>query len=263
MSALTNLLLFSQALVVLYFLFVNLLYMVLFCFSVWAIVDHLRHMKHRDLREITRSKLTPPISILVPAHNESAVIIASVSALLQLDYPEFEILVVNDGSTDDTLATLIGAFGLRATRRIYHQTVATRPVRCIYAARPETPWANLIVVDKEKGGKADALNAAINVSHYPLFCSMDADSLLEKDSLLRVVMPFMERFSSMVGVGGIVRVANGCRIVDGTVQSVRLPDRWLPCFQAVEYLRAFLSGRVAWGRLRSLLVLSGAFALFR
>ena len=219
-------------------------------------------MSYRNLSEISKSRLAPPISILVPAHNEATSIVSSVKALLRLNYPAFEVIVVNDGSRDETLQKLIAVFELRKTKRIYHQTIATKEVRGIYVAKLSSPWARLVVLDKENGGKADALNAGINVSEYPLFCSVDADSILERDSLLRVALPFMER-ADVVGVGGIVRIANGCSITQGFVQTVRLPKQWLPCFQAVEYLRAFLSGRIAWANLGSLLVLSGAFSLFK
>lgn len=253
----------SQTAVLVYFLAVNLLYLTLFAVSLWAILDYLRRMSYRNLVEISRSRLTPPISILVPAHNEAATIVSSVKSMFQTNYPEFEIIVINDGSTDDTLEKLIQGFKLRRAKRIYHKTLPTKEVRGFYVSRLAAPWARLTVVDKEQGGKADALNAGINVSQYPLFCSVDADSMLERDSLLRVVTPFMENFGETVGVGGIVRVANGCFISHGVVRSVRLPGGWLPCFQAVEYLRAFLSGRIGWSRLGSLLIVSGAFGLFK
>ncbi len=248
--------------ILIYFLGLNALYFVLVLISIFAILRYMRAMSYRNLQEVLKSKLAPPISVIIPAHNESAGIVSAVKSIFQLNYPEFEIIVVNDGSTDDTLEKLVRAFRLRKTKRVYHKSLPTRDVRGIYASRMAAPWAELVVVDKENGGKADALNAGVNVSRYPLFCSVDADSMLERDSLLRVAMPFMER-GDIVGVGGIVRVANGCFISQGVVRSIGLPNQWLPCFQAVEYLRAFLSGRIAWASLRSLLVISGAFSLFK
>lgn len=252
-----------QKAILLYFLGINLLYLFLFLLSLWAIIDYLRHTSYRDPREILQSRLTPPLSILVPAHNEATTIVTSIRALFHLRYPKYEILVINDGSTDQTLHKLMETFHLRRTKRIYHKTIPTCNVKDIYVADQPMPWVDLIVIDKEKGGKADALNAGINVSRYPLFCSVDADSILEQDSLLRVAMPFMERFPGTLAVGGIVRVANGCQISEGVVRSVKVPKRWLPRFQTVEYLRAFLSGRVAWSKLKSLLIISGAFGLFK
>ena len=198
--------------------------------------------------------------MIVPAYNEEANIVTSVRALLKLNYPQYEILVVNDGSTDGTLKALEGAFSLRKTAHVYHRLLPTASVKSIYRSR-EHP--HLWVLDKENGGKADALNTGINFSQYPLFCSLDADSLLDKDSLIRVVRPYMDRFQEVVAVGGIVRVANGCRIRDGLIEEVDLPKAWLPSFQVVEYLRAFLSGRLAWSHWNSLLIISGAFGVFK
>lgn len=252
-----------QAVILIYFLAVNLFYLILFVISLWAIIGYLRRISCRNFQEILKSRETPPISILVPAHNEAATIVSNVKSLLHLNYPELEIIVINDGSADETLQKLIAAFKLRKTKRVYNRVIPTKNVRDIYASDEVFPWIKLIVIDKEKGGKADALNAGLNTSRYPLFCSVDADSILERDSLLRVVMPFMENFQGMIGVGGIVRVANGCAISQGIVSAIRLPSRWLPRIQAVEYLRAFLSGRIAWSKLRSLLIVSGAFGLFK
>src|SRR4029450_1140171 len=167
------------------------------------------------------------------------------------------------GSTDATLERLIKAFDLRQTDRVYRRTLPTSKVRGIYASL-EVP--NLTVVDKEKGGKSDALNTGINISPYPLFRSVDADSVIEENALLRVVKPFMEHPEEMVAVGGIVRIVNGCEVRDGRVVRVgvaRVTRRILSVFQVVEYLRAFLSGRIGWSVLRSLLIISGAFGLYK
>ena len=252
----------SQLLILLYFIGINLFYIFLFLLSFWAILNYLHHMKYRNLWEITKAKTTPPISILIPAYNEEKNIVGTVMSILQINYPEYEIIVINDGSQDGTLKRLVETFGMRRTERVYHRIVPTHPVRGIYATRFPA-FRNVIVVDKDNGGKADALNAGINVSRYPLFCSVDADSLLEKEALLRVVLPFMERFQETAAVGGIVRIANGCRISHGIVQEVGLSPRRLPRFQVVEYLRAFLSGRMGWSSLKALLIISGAFGIFK
>src|SRR5262245_47861563 len=204
--------------------------------------------------------MTWPISIIVPAHNEARTIVETVRSLLGVNYGEFEVIVVNDGSTDDTLQKVVSTFELKRTDRVYRRTLATSDVRGIYASL-ELP--NLVVVDKLRGGKADALNAGINVSRYPLYCSVDADSVIEDNALLRVVKPFMEHPEEMVAAGGIVRIINGCTVRDGRVVDIGLPRRMLPVFQVVEYLRAFLSGRIGWSTMRSLLIISGAFGLYR
>jgi len=203
---------------------------------------------------------SPPIALLAPAYNEAATIAESIQSLLSLQYPSFEVVVINDGSSDATLQVLIDTFELRPVQRHLELAIAHQPIREVYGAAHQP---RLIVVDKENGGKADALNAGINVSRAPIFCSMDADSLLEPDALLRAVRPFVEDPERTVAVGGTVRVANGCRIADGRVLDVGLPRNFLALLQTVEYLRAFLMARLAWSRINTLTIISGAFGLFR
>jgi cellulose synthase/poly-beta-1,6-N-acetylglucosamine synthase-like glycosyltransferase len=204
--------------------------------------------------------MTLPISMICPAHNEEKTIVDTVRSLQMLNYPEFEIIVVNDGSKDQTLERLLQAYDLRRVDRVYKRSLPTKSVRALYAS-PMVP--NLVVVDKENGGKADALNCGINLSRYPLFSSMDADSVIEDDALLKAVKPFMEWPEETVAVGGIVRCANGCTVHEGRVTHIALPRQLLPVFQVVEYLRAFLSGRLGWSALRGLLLISGAFGVYR
>lgn len=203
---------------------------------------------------------SPPIALLAPAYNEALTIVESVRSLLSLQYPNFEIVVVNDGSRDDTLAVLIAAFDLAPIQRAYDLAVFHKPIRGLYGSSNQP---RLVVVDKENGGKADALNAGINISRAPIICSMDADSLLEPDALLRAVRPFVDDPVRTVAVGGTVRIANGCRIDHGRVVEVRAPTNVLALLQTVEYLRAFLMARLAWSKVNALTIISGAFGLFR
>lgn len=202
----------------------------------------------------------PPITLMAPAYNEALTIVESVRSLLALQYPNFEVVVVNDGSKDETLQVLIEAFELKPASRHYHLAAPCRPIRGIYAGARQP---RLLVVDKENGGKADALNAALNLSRSPIVCSMDADSLLEPDALLRAVRPFVEDPVRTVAVGGTIRIANGCRIAHGRVIEVGAPKNPLALLQTVEYLRAFLMARLAWSRISALTIISGAFGLFR
>ena len=243
-----------------YFIILNGIYLILFLASLAEVMRYLRRTFSSDYQQILTSEMTWPISILVPAHNEEKTIVATVRSLLMLNYGQFEIIVVNDGSTDETLKRLVEAFELRRMDKVYRRSIATRPVRGVYGSLLQT---GLIVLDKERGGKADALNAGINLSRYPLFCSVDADSVIEEDALLKVVKPFMEHPEEMIAVGGIVRCINGCEVTDGRVTKIRLPQRALPTMQVVEYLRAFLTGRIGWSVLRSLLIISGAFGLYK
>ncbi len=251
---------YLQMSILIYFFMVNGLYLVLFFFSCAAIIHYRSILQFRGPSEILKARVTPPISILVPAYNEEKGIVSSVRALFELNYPQYEVIVINDGSTDNTLGALEKAFSLRRTAHVYHRELPTAMVKVVYRSKVYT---NLWVLDKENRGKADALNAGVNFSQYPLYCAIDADSILEKDALVRVVRPYMDRFQEVVAVGGIVRVANGCRISRGIVEEVGLARGWLPNFQVVEYLRAFLSGRVAWAARNALLVISGAFGVFK
>jgi cellulose synthase/poly-beta-1,6-N-acetylglucosamine synthase-like glycosyltransferase len=205
------------------------------------------------------SGLEPPITLLVPAYNEAATIASSVRSMLQLDYPVFEVIVINDGSKDETLEVLKREFGLVEFPEAYRVALPVQPVRTIYRS-PTHP--NLRVIDKANGGKADALNAGINASRHPLFCAVDADSILQADSLRRVVRPFLED-ADTIASGGTVRLANGCRVSGGFLQSVGMPTSLLARVQIVEYLRAFLFGRLGWSPLNALLIISGAFGVFR
>jgi len=206
------------------------------------------------------AEASPPIALLAPAFNEALTIAQSVRSLLSLQYPNFEVIVINDGSKDDTLKVLVDAFDLQPIERHYDLGIEHQPIRGLYGAAHQP---RLIVIDKENGGKADALNAGINISRAPIFCSMDADSLLEPDALLRAVQPFVEDPERTVAVGGTVRIANGCVIADGRVVEVRAPRNPLALLQTVEYLRAFLMARLAWSRINALTIISGAFGLFR
>jgi len=246
--------------VLVYFLVLNTSYLALFLLSLGAVFRFVRRTFFSDYRQILQSEMTWPISVLVAAHNEETTLVDTVRSLLMVIYSEFEIVVINDGSTDRTLPRLVDAFALTRMDRPYRQAIATGRVRAIYGSLDHP---HLIVVDKERGGKSDALNAGLNLARYPLYCSIDADSIIEDNALLRVVKPFMEHPTETIAAGGIVRIVNGCEVKDGRVVRIELPDAYLPILQVLEYLRAFLSGRVGWSVLRSLLIISGAFGVYR
>lgn len=207
-----------------------------------------------------RAPGSPPISLIAPAYNESLNIVESTRSLLSIRYPHFEVIVVNDGSKDDTLAKLIKHFELSPSLRAYEVATPHKQIRQIYQSRL---YHNLVVVDKENGGKADALNVGIDVSRSPLFCAVDADSMLEADALLHAVQPFLTSPAEVVAVGGTIRVANGCEISGGKVTRVGVSNKLLPLLQTMEYTRAFLIARIAMSRLNVLTMISGAFGIFR
>jgi cellulose synthase/poly-beta-1,6-N-acetylglucosamine synthase-like glycosyltransferase len=252
-------LLWYAGFMLLYFFAINSYYLVLTIAGFWRTLRTVRELQRPDQRRLLRSPLTPPVSLLAPAFNEQANVVDNVRSLLMLDYPLFEVILVNDGSKDNTLGTLIDAFQLKPSGRSFEYTVPCRPIRGVYES---SDYPNLVVVDKVNGGKADALNSGLNLALYPLFCAIDADSILESDALLRLVRPFLEAPGVTIAAGGVIRVANGCDIRGGRVRKVQLVRRVLPLIQIVEYLRAFLFGRMGWSSGNSLLVISGAFGLF-
>jgi cellulose synthase/poly-beta-1,6-N-acetylglucosamine synthase-like glycosyltransferase len=243
-----------------YFAALNLTYIAFTALAWRSITSHLRARRFSGTNEALASPLTPPVSMLLPAYNESTGIVESVHSLLALRYPEHEVIVVNDGSTDDTVARLTEAFDLVPVDKALRDAVETREIRGTYVSRREP---QLWLIDKENGGKSDALNAGLAAARYPYVCAVDADAILEEDALLRVAKPIIDDPELVVAAGGIVRIANGCTVDRGQVLDVRLPKSRLATFQVVEYFRAFLVGRVGWSRLRSLLIISGAFGLFR
>jgi cellulose synthase/poly-beta-1,6-N-acetylglucosamine synthase-like glycosyltransferase len=237
----------------------NLLYLIQLVLAGWALARRPPVGRSSALWR-TFGNISPPIALLVPAYNEEATVVENIRSLRALQYPSFEVVVINDGSTDGTLRAVIEAFDLKRIDRAYEPAVPHRPIRGLYGS-PE--YGNLLVIDKENGGKSDALNAGINLSRAPLFCAVDADSILEADALLRAVQPFVDEPERMAAVGGTIRVANGCGIRNGRVVAVALPRKLLPLLQTIEYLRAFLMGRLAWSKLQSLTIVSGAFGIVR
>ena len=252
-------LLWYAGFMLLYLFAINTYYLVLTIAGFCRTLRMVQELQRPDQRRLLRSPLTPPVSVLAPAFNEEASVVDNVRSLLMLDYPLFEVILVNDGSKDATLDRLITAFELKPSARSFEYTVPCKRIRGVYES---SAYPNLVVVDKINGGKADALNSGLNLSLYPLFCAIDADSILESDALLRLVRPFLEAPGVTIAAGGVVRVANGCDIRSGRVREVKLVRRVLPLIQIVEYLRAFLFGRMGWSSGNSLLVISGAFGLF-
>jgi cellulose synthase/poly-beta-1,6-N-acetylglucosamine synthase-like glycosyltransferase len=234
---------------------------VTFTIVAWKrLAGHRRARAFSGLDELYASPFTPPVSIVLPAYNESAGIVPSVHSLLDLRYPRHEVVVVNDGSTDDTLERLRAAFDLVPVRQALRTRLATAPVRAAFVSRTHP---NLSVLDKENGGKSDALNAGVNAAAHGLVCAIDADAVLEQDSLLRIVVPFADDPELVAAAGGIVRVANGSVIDAGRLVDFGLPQSHIARFQIVEYFRAFLVGRIAFDSINGVLIISGAFGVFK
>ncbi len=248
-----------ELLILLYFTALNSFYAVAVYVATRELGRHVRRRQSVGLSELLNREFYKPVSILVPAYGEEETIEASVNSFLALHYPEFEVIVVNDGSKDGTLQALIDAYDLVPTERHPSRVLHTRPVRGVYRSR-RIP--RLTVVDKENGGKADALNVGLTYATFPLFCAVDADSLLDAEALLRLARRFIEN-DRLVAAGGSVRIMNGGVMRDGRVTELRLPATWIERVQVVEYARAFLAGRTTFSALGLLLVISGAFGLFK
>jgi cellulose synthase/poly-beta-1,6-N-acetylglucosamine synthase-like glycosyltransferase len=243
-----------------YFAGLNLIYLSFTLLAWQRLATYRRARSYMPLDEIFASPFTPAVSVILPAFNEEAVIVPSVTSLLDLRYPRHEVIVVNDGSTDGTLDRLREEFDLVPVREALRTRIATTPIRAAYVSRAHR---NLWVVDKENGGKSDALNAGVNAAAHLYVCAVDADAVLEQDALLRVVKPVVDDPELLGAAGGIVRVANGSVIEAGRLVEFRLPRSHLAAFQVVEYFRAFLIGRIGWDRVKGLIIISGAFGLFR
>ena len=242
-----------------YVVTVSTIYLVQLIFASFGLRKYVRSLRYIDYRRFLDSEHMVPISLLVPAYNESATIVDSVKNLLSLDFPEYELIVINDGSKDNTLALLIEAFALIPFPQPYKKSLPTEEIVEVYRSGKDI---RLIVLDKKNGGKADALNAGVNVSSYPVVVTIDADSILEKSSLIKIIYSFVSD-PTCVAVGGIVRVGSGCEIVDGQLREIGLSKNPIVALQTTEYLRAFLTGRLGFDVMGMLLIISGAFGAFQ
>ena len=243
-----------------YFVILNLGYFLTGLFAFRSLRRYVRRLQTLDIEDLLGSAGMPPITLIAPAFNEEPTCVEATRSLLTLRYGDFEVLFVNDGSTDGTMGRMIECFALEPTYRLPTGEIATKgAVRGVYRS---TSHPKLWVIDKDNGGKADTLNAGLNFCRTPLFCGMDADSLLEREALTRIVRPFVED-ARTIAAGGIIRIVNGCTVGEGTVTNVRLPLELVPQLQVLEYLRAFLAGRMGWHELEATLIISGAFGVFR
>jgi cellulose synthase/poly-beta-1,6-N-acetylglucosamine synthase-like glycosyltransferase len=242
-----------------YFAVLNLLYAWFSLVGLSMVARYARELSELALRDLLEREAYLPVSILVPAYNEEKTIVESVRSFLGLRFPEFEVVVVSDGSKDRTVEKLREAYALVEEPLVFRKAIDSKPIRAIYRS---LRYPNLVVVEKDNGGKADALNAGLNLARYPLFCAVDADSLLDGDALLRASRLFLED-EAVLAVGGTIRPLNGASVRGGVVEALRLPGGFLERMQIVEYSRAFFSGRAGWSALDALLIISGAFGLFR
>lgn len=261
------------------------MYALLAFLSLRGIIRFQRKNSYVDYTKMLQSPLAPGISIIAPAFNEGVTIISNVRSLLTLNYPRFEVIIVNDGSTDDTLTKLINEFQLQEVDFAYHERIKSQPVKRLFKSS-NSAYDKLVVIDKVNGkSKADASNAGINAAAYDYFLCTDVDCIIEKDTLLRMIKPFMdeehnkirevgepcpecgyihivEDSTRVIATGATLRLANSCEIDEGVITRVRPPEKWLPRFQEMEYLRAYVLGKMGWSVINCVPNVSGGLGLF-
>lgn len=252
-------LLYMQYAILTYFVVVNTFYAILLVVAFTEMIEHMRRTRGEARWRVLNSRVAPRISILAPAYNEEETVQQSVRGLLALHYPRLEVVLINDGSKDRTMEVAVREFGLTPVHPAHAGRIACQHIKTLYRSHSHP---NLIVIDKVNGGKADALNAGLNLASGDLVCAMDADTLIEPDALQRMVRPFLFD-EGIVAAGGTIRIANGSIMRGGQIYELRVPHRPIPGFQIVEYLRAFLFGRLGWNKLGGNLVISGAFGVFK
>lgn len=237
-------------------------YLLLGIASALALRKYLRKNSYVNYNSLVLSPLSPKITIIAPAFNESKTIIDNVRTLLSLYYNNFEVIIVNDGSTDNTFEKIREAYDLVRVNYYFDYRIPCERIRGVYKSK-DPSYNRLTVLDKNNGGKADALNAGINISRSNLTVTIDADSIIEADSILKLVKPFLEeKDKKVIGTGGVIRIVNSCDIERGHIQAINLPEKFLPRLQVLDYTRAFLLGRMAWSHLDGLMLISGAMGMF-
>lgn len=242
-----------------YFLFVMANYIAILYYAFGLLRTYRRRQRALRAPWTQAARAVPPISVFVPMYNEAEVCVETARSMLSLRYPSLDIIMINDGSKDDTMERLKTKYRLTENIRYQSSQLPTEKVKAVYRSRTNH---NLWVIDKENGGKVDALNAGLNYCRTPLFCAVDADSLLERDSLRQLVTPFLSD-SRTIAAGGNVRIVNDCDVRGGHVRKVALPKKLIAQFQVLEYMRAFVAARAGWAALDMLMIISGAFGLFR
>lgn len=237
-------------------------YVILWLIAGYYLNRYMKETRSVDYQKIINSPIAPEISVIAPCYNEAQSIVANIRALLNLQYNNYDVIIVNDGSTDDSLERAIAAYELKKVSYYIYERLDTQPIRGIYRSTNKS-YHNLMVIDKENGGKADALNVGLNASRKPYVVCLDVDSIIEHDALLKLAQPYMHNHKKkLIAVGGVVHVANSCKVEKGRLIQRRVPDRLFPRIQVLEYTRAFMIGRIAWSHMNGLLIISGAIGMF-
>lgn len=238
-------------------------YIILSVISGKETIEYLKKNSFVNYKDILSSTISPSITIIAPAYNESLNVVENVRSLLSNHYVNYNVIIINDGSSDNSLEKLIEAYDLEKIDFIINEKIKTQSLRAGVFKSKNPAFEKLMVVDKKNGGKADALNMGLNISKSKYVACIDVDCLLLEDALQKMIKPFLEETGAkVIATGGVIRIANSCIIRGGKLIDVNLPKKLLVQSQILEYLRAFLLGRMAWSRLNGLLVISGAFGIF-
>ncbi len=243
----------------LYFVLLNSFYLILYFLSIPVLYRRFQEIKSEDLNQLLSSDSAPPIAIIMPLYNEKKMILSSVRAALDVNYRHIDIIVVNDGSTDDTLEILRQNYQLIEVPHAFARTLQTEPVKGYYKSLTHS---NLLVIDKVNGGREDSLNAGLNACLAPFCLLIDGDSLVEPDICQRMMRPFLSQ-PDTIAIGGTLRLSNGCVIREGKVAEVHLPHSFWALMQVIDYMRTFLFGRIGWSRLGGQYLISGGFGLYK
>lgn len=248
--------------VLLFFLIIMASYLILSIVSVISLRRYTKSNAFVNYDVLLSSNKAPFLSIIAPAYNEGLTIEENIRSLLSLNYSNYEVIVVNDGSKDNSMELLQKAYDLEQVSITVRSDLPTKSIKGIYKSK-NPAFRKLTIIDKENGGKADALNAGINASAHPYILCIDVDCVLIKDTLLKITKPLLEKGDKrIIAAGGVIRIANSCKVKSGRLLQINTPEKLLPRIQVIEYLRAFLLGRMAWSTLDGLLLISGAFGLF-
>lgn len=238
-------------------------YLILAFISAIETIEYKRKNSDVNYKKIMSSTSSPSISIIAPAFNESLNIVENVRSLLSNHYVNYDVIIVNDGSQDNSLEKLIEVYDLIPVDYLINEIIPTMPLRKGIFKSTNPAFDKLIIVDKENGGKSDALNMGLNISTSEYVACIDVDCLLLEDALQKMIKPFLEiTDKKVIAAGGVIRISNSCIVKEGKLHAINFPDKLIEQGQILEYIRAFLLGRMAWSRLNGLLVISGAFGLF-
>ena len=238
------------------------IYTILGLMSYYAIKNYYNSKYYLHKSILIKSNHALGVSIIAPAFNEETTIVYNVKSLLLQDYPKFEVIIINDGSSDQTLQRLIDEFSLVKINFFYIEKIKTQEIRGHYKSTNPV-YSKLLIIDKVNGkSKADASNAGINSSKHGLFICTDVDCILRKDTIAMLAKPFIENTRKVIATGAAIRISNACEFKDGMLYKSHYPKNFFARFQELEYIRSFIFGRMAWGKANCLLLVSGGLGMF-